>query len=954
MVLLGAGTLVGAAPVGADGTTGAISGIVTAANGGATLGGICVTATPPGSGGGSAVTGSDGTYTISGLAPGGYSVEFATGCGNTGNYAPQWWNGASSQSSGSPVQVSAGATASPINAQLQTGGIVTGTVTAAVGSAGLAGICVSVWSTGSNGPGAQPSGTATTGGDGSYSVSGLGGNQYTVEFANGCGTTGDFVTQWWNGAATQQTATPFQLNGGSTKSSVDAQMVAGGGISGTVTAAVGGQVAQGVCVEISSTTDPNLTVTAVTDATGSYSVLGLAAGQFDVEFIDGSSCWPEGGITVGYAPQYYDGQSSQGSADPVTVTVDATTGSIDAQMVMGGSISGTVVAADGGAPLQGICVSATDVPYGIFGTAPDGSFTINGLATGTYTVQFKNGCGNPQAYVPQSIQVSVVAPNATTGVEAQMVAGTLPTVTSVTPNSGPAGTTVTITGSGFTGATQVLFGFTTPPFAVVSDTEIMTVSQMAPAGQVDVQVTTPEGTSEATMADKFTNTSGTGTIPTVTSLTPNTGPVSGNTPVTITGSGFTGATNVQFGANSPPFTVVSDSEITTTSPMAPPGQVDVQVTTPAGTSMPTMADKFTYESVSNTPTVSSLNPSSGPAAGGTVVTITGTNLSGATGIMFGPNPATSFTVQSDTELTVTTPPAAFGGPAEVTVNSPNGSSMMSPGSQFTYLLAPDIWSPSMVGFVAGQANSLTITASGYPVPTVSVGPGLPSWMTCSSGSGQMFLGGTPPVGTKKVYTIHVTATNSSGSSSQVLTLTVGSPPVFTSAPAVTFKAGVAKSFTIKVKGYPSPNLSEIGNLPSGVTFSSPANGSATLSGTPAPGSGGVYPITVTANSATGSTQQSLVITVQEKPAFTSASSTTWAHGASDSFTVTTSHAYPAAVLSTGGTVPSWVTFTDNHDGTATLTGDPSASAVRSTPYKFTFVAKSGGASVTQTFSLSVT
>ena len=260
----------------------------------------------------------------------------------------------------------------------------------------------------------------------------------------------------------------------------------------------------------------------------------------------------------------------------------------------------------------------------------------------------------------------------------------------------------------------------------------------------------------------------------------------------------------------------------------------------------------------------------------------------------------------------------------------------------------------MVGFVAGQANSLTITASGYPVPTVSVGPGLPSWMTCSSGSGQMFLGGTPPVGTKKVYTIHVTATNSSGSSSQVLPLTVGSPPVFTSAPAVTFKAGVAKSFTIKVKGYPSPNLSEIGNLPSGVTFSSLANGSATLSGTPAPGSGGVYPITVTANSATGSTQQSLVITVQEKPAFTSASSTTWAHGASDSFTVTTSHAYPAAVLSTGGTVPSWVTFTDNHDGTATLTGDPSASAVRSTPYKFTFVAKSGGASVTQTFSLSVT
>jgi hypothetical protein len=956
MVFLGGGSLVVAAPVGADGTTGAISGTVTAAAGGATLSGICVTATPPGPGGGSATTASDGSYTISGLAPGPYSVEFATGCGNTGNYAPQWWNGASSQTSGTPVQVSAGATASPIDAQLQAGGTVTGMVTAAAGGAGLAGICVSVWNTGSNGPNAQPSGTATTGSGGSYSVTGLGSNQYTVEFASGCGNAGDFVTQWWNGASTQQTATPFQLNAGFTMGSVDAQMVVGGGISGTVSDAVSNQVVQGVCVLVSSVANPNLTVTVVTDATGSYSVQGLPAGTFDVEFIDGGSCWSEGGIAVGYEPQYYDGQSSQASATPVPVDAGAISGPIDAQMVMGGSISGVVVAADGRAPLQGICVSATDLPFGVFGTASDGSFTIRGLPTGTYTVQFDNGCGNPQTYVPQSVQVSVTAPEVTTGVEVQMVLGTLPTVTSITPDSGPlsGGTPVTITGSGFTGATQVQFGFSSPPFVVVSDTEITTTSPMAPPSTVDVQVITPEGTSAPTMADKFTYTSGTGTLPTVTSVTPDSGPLSGGTPVTITGSGFTGATRVQFGFSSPPFVVVSDTEITTMSPMAPAGTVDVQVVTPAGTSAPTMADKFTYTSMGNAPTVTSLSPSSGPVAGGTQVTITGTNLSGATGVMFGTNPATSFTVLSGTEAIATSPQATTGGPVEVTVNSPNGFSMMTPGSQFTYLLAPDIWSPSVVGFVAGQANSLTITASGYPVPSISVGPGMPPWMVFTSGMGQMFLTGTPPARTKHVYSIQVTATNTAGSATQTLTLTVGSPPTFTSAPAVTFATGVDKQFTIRATGYPTPNLSETGNLPSGVTFASPANGSASLSGTPAAGTGGLYPITVTAHSATGTTQQSLVITVQEKPTFTSPSSVTWVHGVSTSFTVTTSHAYPAVVLSTSGTLPSWLTFTDNHDGTGTLTGDPGASAVRSTPYTFALVGTSGRTSVTQRFSLRVT
>ena len=88
---------------------------------------------------------------------------------------------------------------------------------------------------------------------------------------------------------------------------------------------------------------------------------------------------------------------------------------------------------------------------------------------------------------------------------------------------------------------------------------------------------------------------GYGGAPTVTSVSPNTGPSSGGTGVTIGGCGFTGATAVQFaGTPATGVVVVSDTQITATSPAHAVGTVDVQVTTPAGTSAIVAADQFTY------------------------------------------------------------------------------------------------------------------------------------------------------------------------------------------------------------------------------------------------------------------------------------------------------------------------------------------------------------------------
>ena len=87
-----------------------------------------------------------------------------------------------------------------------------------------------------------------------------------------------------------------------------------------------------------------------------------------------------------------------------------------------------------------------------------------------------------------------------------------------------------------------------------------------------------------------------GAAPVVTGLSLTSGGVDGGTTVTVTGTGFTGANKVQFGAiDATSMTFVSDTQIIAKSPPAAAGTVDVTVTTPAGTSAPTLADKFTYQ-----------------------------------------------------------------------------------------------------------------------------------------------------------------------------------------------------------------------------------------------------------------------------------------------------------------------------------------------------------------------
>jgi alpha-tubulin suppressor-like RCC1 family protein len=170
-------------------------------------------------------------------------------------------------------------------------------------------------------------------------------------------------------------------------------------------------------------------------------------------------------------------------------------------------------------------------------------------------------------------------------------------------------------------------------------------------------------------------------LPAVSGVSPDSGPAAGGTLVTITGTDFDEATAVKFGAsNAKGFTVESATSITAEAPAGVAGTVDVTVTTAAGTSAKGTADKFAYLAA---PTIKKLAPKSGRETGGTVVTITGTNFLGATGVDFGANAGHVVSVKSATSMSVEAPPGVPGKVA-VTVTTPGGTSAVSGHAKFKY------------------------------------------------------------------------------------------------------------------------------------------------------------------------------------------------------------------------------------------------------------------------------
>ncbi|MEU7769309.1 IPT/TIG domain-containing protein [Nocardia sp. NPDC049190] len=490
------------------------------------------------------------------------------------------------------------------------------------------------------------------------------------------------------------------------------------------------------------------------------------------------------------------------STTQITAIVPPGTGTVQVTVVTtGGTSNGVsytyvgVPTLTGVSPSQGPTSGGTSVT--LTGTSLTGATAVNFGATAatSFTV---NSATQITAVAPAgtgSVQVKVVGPGGTSnGVFYTYVA--VPVLISVSPNQGPASgnNSVTLTGTGFTGATAVRFGTVSTSFTADSATQITAI---APAGTLAVQVTvtTVGGTSNGV---SYTYVA----VPVLTSVSPTSGPAVGGNTVTLTGTGLIGTTTVTFGATgASSFTVVSDTHVTAVAPGGT-GSVQVTMTTAGGVSN---SVPYSYIAV---PVLTSLSPTAGPVAGGTTVTLTGVGLAATTAVSFGSAAATSFTVASDTHVTAVAPGGS--GSVQVTVTTAGGTSN---GVPYTYVAVPSSSGVSPDRGPTAGGTSVMLTGTNLTGATaVSFGTTAATSFTVDSGTQ---ITAVAPAGT---CTVRITVTTAGGTSNGVPYIYVPVPALIVVGPisgpavggntvtlagadltgvtAVTFGAIVTTSFTV--------------------------------------------------------------------------------------------------------------------------------------------------------------
>jgi hypothetical protein len=367
---------------------GRIAGVVTDPAGHG-LKGICVEAfSVNGLGYSQVKTGKTGRYHTASLPAGSYDVIFYADCGNTGNWLVQVYKNKSTLTKPTSVQVSRGKTTSGIDAKLELGGEISGTVTGKSG-AKLSGICVFPLQAG------QPNSLILAGLSvrGTYHVRGLPRGAFKLDFEP-CVPVSIYAPIWWPNSETPGSAKTIRLKPRQIIRGINLAMPVGGVISGTVTD-TSNNVLKGICVAAFANSQfvPSFgSPFATTNAAGQYSIAGLSAGKYQVQFSLG--CGNNGNYISANYPSL------------VAVNYGQVAAGINVQLPTGTTLSGVVTSAASGQPKAGICVQVYgDQNTNYFNppqvTKADGSYTFNQMPPGTYFAQFFGGCGNPGSFAPQ-------------------------------------------------------------------------------------------------------------------------------------------------------------------------------------------------------------------------------------------------------------------------------------------------------------------------------------------------------------------------------------------------------------------------------------------------------------------------------------------------------------------------------------------------------------------------
>jgi hypothetical protein len=200
---------------------------------------------------------------------------------------------------------------------------------------------------------------------------------------------------------------------------------------------------------------------ATTEANGEYTVTGLPQGKYKVEFSAGF----EG---LNYITQYYKGMSSLATAESVEVLEGGTTKNINAELEVGGEISGTVTDASTHKALPNafvVALGAGEVVDSVAVTNPSGQYTLAGLATASYKIGFARSgyvtqYYNDQPSLASANPVSVVQKSITSGIDAALMPkAPFNTVAPVASGTPAAGQTLSCTSGSWTGTPAPTFAY---------------------------------------------------------------------------------------------------------------------------------------------------------------------------------------------------------------------------------------------------------------------------------------------------------------------------------------------------------------------------------------------------------------------------------------------------------------------------------------------------------------
>jgi hypothetical protein len=335
---------------------------------------------------------SDGSYEIRQLSSGDYYLGFEGGCGNRTSVAPLAYKSDPTYYGPNKIPVTAGKVTNGINVRLRPGGTITGRVTDRAGNP-VSGVCVLAEPFTGGGVGFQYFEIER---GGRYAIRNLAPGQYALAFFGlsakhrFCGRSPYAIQQFFR----QGSGAPLDLisvPGGKVTSGVNARLTLAGKISGVVRSKAG-KLLRNMCVIATNPHTGAIAGLQFSNRHGHYTIGGLTAGRYQVEF---SSCGGdflfEGFTGLNWANQWYKGHSSQAAADTVVVRPAKTTANINASLTKGGTITGQVLYRPTQRPISFTCVYAYTPDFSTLSFAVTdrrGRYLVDGLSSGRYILEF--------------------------------------------------------------------------------------------------------------------------------------------------------------------------------------------------------------------------------------------------------------------------------------------------------------------------------------------------------------------------------------------------------------------------------------------------------------------------------------------------------------------------------------------------------------------------------------